>query len=223
MDTIYRGSLATRGDRARAWADALLVDHGLLRLAWSNAGVVVPGVLYRSNQPTPGRLAREAKRLGLRCVLNLRGACGNGADALERAAAARLGLAFLDLPLRSRVAPPRDLLLALIEVLQRMPVPALVHCKSGADRAGFASAVFLLLRGASVRQAMRQLSWRHGHLRGSGAGVLGAVLAGYARDAEGRRDFADWVREEYDPAAIQAGFRAGRTSAALADRLLRRE
>ena len=80
-----------------------------------------------------------------------------------------------------------------------MREPGLVHRKSGADRAGFAAAVFLLLQGATVAQAMRQLSLRWGHLARSRAGVLDAVLRAYAREGEGRVGFADWVRDSYDP------------------------
>jgi hypothetical protein len=33
------------------WLDALLVDHAIFRLVWSNFAVVIPGRLYRSNHP----------------------------------------------------------------------------------------------------------------------------------------------------------------------------
>ena len=222
MDSIFRGDLASRAGRRNAWLDSLFVDHALLRLAWSNFAVVVPGVLYRCNHPTPGRLARLARRLGLRTVLNLRGATGNGSDALSRAAAGRLGLAFVDLPMRSGAAPSRAQLLALIAALEGAAAPVLVHCKSGADRAGFAAAVFLLLQGETVERARGQLSWRFGHLRRGRAGVLGAVLDAFARD-EGARGFHGWVRERYEPDGIARIFRAGRLAGWVNARLLRRE
>ena len=222
MDSIFRGSLATSGGRALAWVDSLLVDHALLRLVWSNAAVVIPGRLARSNHPTPGRLSRAA-RLGLRSVINLRGATANGSDALSRRQAARLGLVLLDVPLSSGHPPPRDRLLALIAALQTAPTPALVHCKSGADRAGFAAAVALVLHGAAVAEARRQLTWRHGHLARSRAGVLDAVLLCYQREGEGRQSFPDWVRDGYDPDAIARAFGASGLAGVLHDRVLGRE
>ncbi len=108
MDTIFRGDVSTAGGRALAWADALLIDHAVFRVVWSNLGVVAPGRLYRSNHPLPGRLARLAGRYGLRTLINLRGPTNNGSDALSRGAAKRLGLDFIDMALESRGAPQRD-------------------------------------------------------------------------------------------------------------------
>ncbi len=223
MDTIFRGGLDTAAGRRLAWIDSMLVDHGVLRLAWTNAGPVLPGRLYRCNHPTPARLSAMVRRWGIRSVLNLRGPTGNGSDALSRERAHRLGLDFIDLPMSSGRPPPRERLLALIAALQGLREPAVVHCKSGADRAGFAGAVFLLLEGATVADAMRQLSLRWGHLARSRAGVLDAVLRAYAREGEGRVAFAAWARDSYDPDAIAAGFRAGRLGTLLNDRVLQRE
>jgi protein tyrosine/serine phosphatase len=223
MDSLYRGGLATRRGRVMAWVDSLLVDHGVLRLVWANAAPVVAGRLYRSNHPTPGRLARDIRRLGLRSVINLRGATGNGSDALSREAAGRLGLKFYDVPLSSGRAPPRERVLALVAALQSAPEPALVHCKSGADRAGFAAAVYVLLNGGDTAAALRHMSLRHGHLRRSRAGVLDAFLLRYAAEAEGRRGFLAWLREEYDEAALNRDFVAGGLASFLQTRILARE
>ncbi len=223
MDSIFRGTLATPLGRTLAWVDSMLVDHGALRLLWSNGAAVVPGRLYRSNHPTPGRLARATRRLGLRSLINLRGATANGSDALSREQARRLGLEFYDVPLSSGHPPSRERVLVLVEALRAAAAPALVHCKSGADRAGFAAAVFLILQGVPVALALGQMSLRHGHLRGSRAGVLDAFLMCYAREAEGRKDFLDWVRDDYDAAALGRGFTAGGLAGFLQDRVLGRE
>lgn len=227
MDTIYQGELTSLGGRVRAWADCMLVDAGVFRLVWTNFAVVVPGQLYRSNHPPPWRLASMARRYGLRTIVNLRGMCRNGSDALSRAQAARLGLGFIDAPLSSGRAPRRDQLLALVAALSTAPRPILVHCKSGADRAGFAAALYLVLHGETVAAAMRQLSLRFGHMRSSRTGMMDALLRRYSREAEGRKPFVAWVREDYDQAALATEFRPTGLSARLADfithRLLRRE
>jgi protein tyrosine/serine phosphatase len=223
MDTIYPGSMATWRGRRLAWLDSMLVDHGALRVVWSNFAPVVPGRLYRSNHPTPGRLARDVRRHGLRSVINLRGPTGNGSDALSREAAGRLGLKFFDVPMSSGRAPSRERMETLVAALQSAPAPALLHCKSGADRAGFAAAVFILLQGGSVAQALRQMSLRFGHLRRSRTGVLDALLLRYAAEAEGRHAFVDWVREEYDEAALSRDFVAGGLASFVQKHVLARE
>jgi len=223
MDSIFRGNLKTARGRALAWLDSLLVDHAVLRLAWTNFAPVIPGRLYRCNHPTPGRLAALTSRYGLKTLINLRGAGGGGSDALSREMAVRLGLDFVDAPLKSRGAPPRARLLHLTDVFLRMREPALIHCKSGADRAGLAAAVFLLMNGVPVTQARRQLALRFGHLTGSDAGVLTAFLLAYAREAEGRKPLLDWLRDDYDPATLDREFRAGSLSRWLNNRLLARE
>jgi protein tyrosine phosphatase (PTP) superfamily phosphohydrolase (DUF442 family) len=220
---LYRGELATPRGRRSAWVDSLLVDHGLLRTVWTNFGVVIPGRLYRSNHPTPGGLARLVRRHGIRTVINLRGASGNGSDALSREAAARLGVAFVDAPLSSGHAPSRERLLDLIAALRGAAEPVLVHCKSGADRAGFAAGLFCLLHGGSAADALGHLSLRHGHLRRSRAGILDAFFLAYRREAEGVRDFEAWVRDGYDPAALQRDVRTSRVARFVNDRVLARE
>ncbi len=222
MDSLFNGDLNSRSGRWLAWIDSLLVDHALLRLIWGNEGVVVPGRLYRANHPTPGRLARLARRWRLRSVINLRGATTSGSDALAREAAARLGLVFIDAPVASRT-PRRADVLALCEALRTMPEPALVHCKSGADRAGFAAAVFLLLQGETSAAALVQLSWRHGHVRGSRTGILDALIRRYAAQAEGRMSFLNWVREEFDDEALLRDFAPRGLASFIGDRLLARE
>ena len=223
MDSIFRGSLDTAAGRRLAWIDSLLVDHAILRLVWTNAGPVLSGRLYRCNHPTPGRLSALVRRWGIRSVLNLRGATGSGSDALSRERAGQLGLDFIDLPISSGRPPSRERLLELIDALQTLREPGLVHCKSGADRAGFAAVVFLLMQGRSVAAAMPHLSLRWGHLARSRAGVLDTLLHAYAHEGEGKIPFALWARDSYDPETIAASFAAGRLATLLNDRLLRRE
>jgi protein tyrosine/serine phosphatase len=223
MDTIFRGDLATFRGRLVAWVDCLLIDHGLFRLVWSNFGTVAPGRLYRCNHPPPFRLAALTRRLGLRTLINLRGATGNGADALSREAAARLGLVFIDVPMQSGRAPRRDEILGLHAIYRSMQEPALVHCKSGADRAGLAAGLFVLFAGGRVAEAERQLALRFGHFAHSRAGVVDAFFRRYQQDAEGRKPFLDWVEHDYDPASLAQKVRPRRFADFLHHRVLGRE
>ena len=146
-----------------AWGNALFIDHAILRLGWRNWGVVAPGRLYRSNHPLPWQIRLAARHHGIRTVINLRGNRADcGADALSRAEAARLGLAHIDAPFESRGAPHKDRILRLAAIFQDMQEPALIHCKSGADRTGLAAGLWLMLQGRPVAEALGQLSLRHG-------------------------------------------------------------
>ncbi len=218
---MFEGTLPQ--DRGRAWFDSLLVDHAILRLAWSNWATVVPERLYRSNHPTPARLKAAVDRHGVRTLVNLRGHRRCGSDALSRGAAAALGLRHMDMAFESRGAPHRDRILRFADLYRSIEMPALMHCKSGADRAGLASGLVVLFEGGTAAEALRHLSWRHGHFNRSRTGVLDAFFVRYAAQGEGRMAFLDWVAREYDEAALKRDFVAGGLSSFINDRVLRRE
>jgi protein tyrosine/serine phosphatase len=223
MRTIYKGELTTTAGRRNAWLDSVFVDHAFFRIWWTNFAAVDPGRLYRSNHPTPAKLAAFTRAVGLKSLINLRGQTRNGSDALSRDMAARLGLDFYDMALDSRDAPQRERILRLAEIYRTLRGPALIHCKSGADRAGLAAGVYVLLQGGTAAQAMRQLSLRFLHIRQSKTGVLDGFFAAYARDGEGKKAFLDWVREDYDAQALKAEYKSGRLAGFVNDVLLRRE
>ena len=167
--------------RRRFWLNSLFVDHAALRLGWRNWAAVERGRLYRSNHPLPWQLRHAARRFGLRTVINLRGERADcGSDRLGRAEAAALGLLHVDAPFESRGAPHRDRILRLAEIYRAMAEPALIHCKSGADRTGLAAGIWLLLQGRPPEAALAQLSLRFGHVRQGRTGILDAFFLLYA-------------------------------------------
>jgi protein tyrosine phosphatase (PTP) superfamily phosphohydrolase (DUF442 family) len=218
--------LSTVAGRRAAWLNSLFIDHAILRQSWRNWGVVEAGRLYRSNHPSPWQLRVAARRFGIHTVINLRGHREDcGADALGRREAASLGLTQIDAPLESRGAPHKDRVLRLAGIFQSLEGPALIHCKSGADRTGLAGGLWLMLRGRPVEQAMAQLSWRFGHVSSSKTGILDAFFREYARftRAHGPKPFLDWVAEDYDEHALRAAFRSRPWADRLVDGILRRE
>jgi len=215
--------LTTRGDRLRAWIDMLFADNGIVRLITPNLHRVADGV-WRSGQPTPGRLRAFARRGG-RSVVCLRAGRGFGSLPLELEACRNAGLTFHNLPVRARTLPSRDEIRAVARLFETVERPVLLHCQSGADRAGFASALWLMLaEGRPVAEARRQLSLKYGHLRFSRAGVLDAFFDAYARDtAANPMPLAEWVETRYDPGRIAAGFSATKLATLVNDRLFGRE
>jgi protein tyrosine phosphatase (PTP) superfamily phosphohydrolase (DUF442 family) len=211
---------------AAAWGNALFIDHAILRLGWRNWGVVAPGRLYRSNHPLPWQLRLAARHHGIRTVINLRGNRADcGADALSRAEAARLGLAHIDAPFESRGAPHKDRILRLAAIFQDMQEPALIHCKSGADRTGLAAGLWLMLQGRPVAEALAQLSLRHGHVAASRTGILDAFFKSFAvfQQANPEIPFLEWVQGTYDEAALRESFSSNPWADRLVDQVLRRE
>ncbi len=223
MNSIFRGDVATTSGRALAWVDSLFVDHAIFRLLWGNWAVVSPGRLYRSSHPTPWRLARAARLHGVTTLINLRGKTQSGSDALSRDAAMRLGLDFHDMSLESRGAPQKERIVRLFGIFASMRGPALVHCKSGADRAGLAAGLFVLFEGGTAAAALRQLSLRFGHIKQAKTGILDAFFLRYQREGEGRKPFLDWLRDDYDEAALKRDFHANGLASFLNDWVLAHE
>lgn len=197
-------------DRRRAEHAVKWQDHGVLRTYWHNFAKVMPGA-YRSNHPTHDRLAAYQK-LGVVAVLNLRGSKPTATYLLEAESCDALGLQMISVPLAARKPAPKDALLALFAAFDAIPRPFLMHCKSGADRAGLAAALYVLDQGGSVQDARAQLSIRFLHLKFTKTGVQDHMLDLYAqRAAKSPISIRDWITNDYDPDALAISFAKRRT------------
>ncbi|MDT8328982.1 MAG: tyrosine-protein phosphatase, partial [Roseovarius sp.] len=147
---------------------------------------------------------------GVRAILNLRGA-GQGAHYLvEEESCRALGLSLFNCALQARDAAPRESILTLIRAFREIEKPFVMHCKSGADRAGFAAAIYLLvIEGRPMAEARRMLAARFWHFKWSRTGILDYILDQYeARNAQSPIGFEAWIATEYDNAALQAAYHA---------------
>ena len=204
--------------------DYLWKDHAYLRLGFSNAHWI-SDELVRTNQPWPFQLKAWAAA-GIRTIINLRGGRHTSFRALEVEACARLGLELVDFTVASRDVPTRDQVLGARRLFETVRYPALMHCKSGADRAGVMGVLYKHFRcGQAIREARSQLSPRYLHVRAGLTGVLDYVFERYLAEAEPAGvSFVDWVDSPaYDPVALKADFRAGWWGTLLTERLMRRE
>ena len=206
----------------RDWRELMLNDHGFLRLSWHNLHEISPGV-WRSNQPTPGRIDAAARN-GIRTIINLRGPRSDGGWRLEKEACDANNMALVDFTIRSRAVPDREVIFEAERVFSEIEYPVLMHCKSGADRAGIMAALYLLLmEDAPAAVAAEMLSFKYLHVSQAKTGLLDAFIAAYA-DAEKRGlSFRDWVQDELDPVAIHNAFQSRSWANRLVDGLLRRE
>ena len=206
----------------RDWTELIFRDHGFLRIWWHNLHEVAPG-MWRSNQPGPARV-RAAAGMGIRTIINLRGPRDDGGWRLEAEACEKAGITLLDFTARSRAAPDKAMLHAARELFAEAELPAMMHCKSGADRAGLMSALFLLIvEERPAREAAMQLAWKYGHVKQAKTGLLDAFLAAYMPYENQGMDFFDWVDNIYDPDQVTRDFQAKGWAVRLTDSILRRE
>lgn len=208
LETEY--DLSDPAQRKRAMTHYHWLDHAILRYHWHNFFEIAPGV-YRSNQPTHDRFVKYAA-MGIKTVLNLRGSANHARYLFEKESCDALGLTLINLPLQARKAPPAQNLLDLIDAFRAAERPMMMHCKSGADRAGLASTIYLMvIEGEPVEKARRMLSPRYIHFKWTKTGVLDHLLDRYAAaNAAAPIAFQDWVATQYDPAQIQVEFNARR-------------
>lgn len=224
----------TIADRAPPWArrylakpasylDMLLIDHGIFRLLYTNRHRI-DAHAWRSAQPAPHDIGALA-RLGVRTVVNLRGERLCGSYILEKAACERHGVKLIDFPIRSRAAPTRQELLSARALFESVEYPILLHCKSGADRAGLMSVLYRHLKeGVPLTEAKEQLSIRYGHIRQADTGVLDAFFERYLADtAKHPMPLFEWVETVYDAEELKRTFHASGWANRLVNFVLRRE
>ena len=157
-------------------------------------------------------------------MINLRGPRNDGGWQLEAEACKAAGITLLDFTARSRAAPDKAMLHAARKLFAEAELPALMHCKSGADRAGLMSALYLLIvENRPVREAVGQLAWKYGHVKQAKTGLLDAFFAAYAPYEEQGMDFFDWVDNVYDPEKVTRQFQAKGWAVRLTDSILHRE
>ncbi|WP_208347219.1 tyrosine-protein phosphatase [Pseudaestuariivita rosea] len=206
MHRFFGNDITISWDRIADLAHYYIIDHAILRILWTNFDKVDNGV-FRSNQPTRWRWMLYQK-LGIRAVLNLRGQADTPAYHFEKETLDDLGIPMTNARIFARKTPHKEELLNLINCLKSMPTPFLMHCKSGADRAGLASVLYLhIVKGEPLEIARQHLSWRYLHFSFTKTGIVDHLLDVYEQDTQDNpMSFEDWVKTHYDRDALQAGF-----------------
>ena len=110
-------------------------------------------------------------------------------------------------------------------LFDELEYPAMMHCKSGADRAGVMSVLYMHFRkGLPIREAIRQLHLKFGHVRAGQTGVLDYSFERYLEEAEPKGSRSR-TGSKAPPTTrpIKRDFRAKWWGTLLSEKLLRRE
>ena len=206
--TSFGRDISSRSGRFWAHVHFHLMDHAFLRFLWSNFHQVCDDA-YRASQPSPSDL-RSYKNKGIKAVLNLRGFTPQSYALFEEESCKQLGLELISVPLSGSFAPQSEKLLEIIGIMEEIPKPFVLHCKSGADRAGLISAIYLIVqKKLSVAEAKKQLSFKYLHLDFTKTGILDYIFNVFDERLKIENiDFCDWLKKEYNAEILNSSFRS---------------
>lgn len=210
--------------RRRAKRELVWGDHGFLRARFRNLHQI-SDEMWRGNQPGPKDVKRYADELGIRTIINLRGKSTKGYYLLEKEACAAHGVTLVDYQMFSRDTPTKEKIFGAQKLFEEIAYPAFMHCKSGADRAGIMSFLYMMLRQkVEFEEAAEQISFKYLHVKHGKTGVLDAFVDAY-RDfrATNAKTFLEWVAEDYDRLAVKNAFFDNDGHKLRLDQLLGRE
>lgn len=176
-------------------------------LVGNNRHEVLPGRVYRSNQPSPAALREFLASHEIKTVINLRGYCPGDHTPWykeEIRATSEFGVSHEDITFSANRLPAPSELKRLVEVLDRSEYPILFHCKQGADRTGLTAAlVQLLYTDATLDRARRQLWPRYGHFRFGRTAAMDEFYDRYESWLAGRAHtpalIREWIANHYSP------------------------
>lgn len=225
--------LNTKWGRFLAYFEAWIVDHEILRLFYRNFHKVGRDA-YRSNHPSPAFVKKLAKKHHIKTILNIRGnnrSSFNGDDfsgqyKLELEACQKYGIELLTTRFSSRDAPRVEEVLSLKELLTKIEYPVLFHCKSGADRAGLVSALYLHFHeNVPIESAVKELTLWKGHIKWAETGILDFFFQNYIDYHKAHPDieFETWLTDVYDYEQLAKSFKANKVGKFIVNKILHRE
>lgn len=160
-----------------------------------NFHVIADGRAYRSAQPTTETLFSAIAQLGIKTVVNLR---GENPDQSwwqdEQAVCQSTGVTLVNIRMSASELPSRETLLLVYDTFVAAEYPVLIHCQSGADRTGAASAIWLMMQGVSRDDAQGQLSPAYFHYQAF-TPAMDLLASVFEPDR-------NWIATVYDPNTI---------------------
>jgi protein tyrosine phosphatase (PTP) superfamily phosphohydrolase (DUF442 family) len=193
----------------RALVVTILVPALFVAVRWGsgNYGTVVPDRIYRAAQPSASGISRSVKSHGIKTVVNLRGANPDQSwYRSEKAATLAAGATQVDFPMSSDQWLSREQVKALLDLVDTVEYPILIHCEWGAERTGLVAAFCALLRpGSTLADGRREFSPYYLFLPIKDGRVMRGHLEAYERWLAGRGEthspdiFRVWLTRSYEP------------------------
>ncbi|QBZ83553.1 protein-tyrosine-phosphatase [Hydrogenovibrio crunogenus] len=218
-------NLQTKWGRLKAHLEAWFIDHEILRLFYRNFHALSNNA-YRSNHPSAAFIQKLHQKNGIKTVISLRRADKTGQYQLEKEACDRLGIKLINHPMSSRSFPDADKILQAKKILEDAEYPILIHCKSGADRAGMMSVFYKhFILNQPIKEALSELSMKYGHFRWADTGKLDIFFESFLTFEKNHPNvsFIEWVQTHYDKPKLNKEFHAAGWANIIVNRILRRE
>jgi protein tyrosine phosphatase (PTP) superfamily phosphohydrolase (DUF442 family) len=163
--------------------------------------------VLRAAQMSSGKLTETLREHGVRTVLNLRGANPDkGWYRAERDATLAAGATQVDVSLSSCIWMSRVQLRTIVEALDEMEYPVLVHCAWGSERTGLVAAIAELLReGSTLDDARAQFTIRHLYIPAGDGKIMAELVDQYEAwlraggTAHSPATFRRWAESGYRP------------------------
>ena len=216
--------LSTEQGRRRARYELTWGDHGFLRVWFQNLHQI-SDEMWRANQPSPEQIREHARERGIKTIINLRGESPKGYYLLEKEACEANGIDLVDFQMFSRDTPTPEKVHGARDLFETIKYPALMHCKSGADRAGIMAVLYMHFRqGLPIRDAVEQLSFKYLHVKEGKTGMLDHFFQTYLKVEEDTgMSFMDWIDGPYDRLTVKEEFLRTWKAKLMVDRILRLE
>jgi protein tyrosine/serine phosphatase len=174
----------------------------------NNFYTVVPDKFYRSSQPTVTDIKDWQKKYNIKSILNLRGNKIYEEDPIaikinEYSKQHNITINSIELK-SSRVLSHMELQ-NIINILDKLPKPLLVHCRNGVDRTGLVSAIAKILDNQTVVEAMQEFAWFKGFMPNREAAILTILFQDYQKWLDehnlisNREYFIEWAKTQYTP------------------------
>ena len=217
--------LQTKWGRIKAHLEAWFIDHEILRSIYRNFHAL-SGQAYRSNHPSPLFIKKLHQKYGIKTIISLRRADDSGQYKLEKEACEKYGITLINHPMSSRSLPDVDRVLQAKAILEQAEYPILIHCKSGADRAGLMSVFYkLFIEKKPIEEALKQLDMKYGHFRWAETGKLDYFFDDFLAYSKQHpeTEFLDWLQNHYDKPALNKTFHSSGWANIVVNKILRRE
>ncbi len=211
--------------RFKARLENLFVDHEILRMIYRNF-YALSDKAYRSNHPSASFIKKLKNRYGLKTIISMRKADTSASYLFEKEACENLDVKLINHRMSSRSLPKVDMVIAAKKLFAEVEYPILIHCKSGADRAGLMSVLYMhFVENQPMHQAVKQLSMKYGHLRWADTGKLDFFFDKFFeyQNQHPEIEFIDWVENIYDREALDKEFKSSSWANIVVNKILRRE